>query len=192
VGTHQYGESQPLACTARVYNGAMGEADSREPTMIVDFWKGSRTVCVTLHGTQTPSDAEWDTVLEGMRRFGKENGNDFGRLCCLALTDSAGPNAKQRAAVAAILRGQSSRVAVVSGGGPLVHAVVTALSWFNPDTKMFAPNKAEAIREHLRLSRDDLESVAGRAVALQARFRKVQVVGAFAAACGVVPAPPAA
>jgi len=158
--------------------------------MIVDFWKGSRTVCVTLHGTQTPSDAEWDTVLEGMRRFGEETGNDFARLCCLALTDSGGPNAKQRAAVAAILNGQSSRVAVVSGGGPLVRAVVTALSWFNPDTKMFAPDKADAIREHLRLSHDDLEGVAVRAVALQSRFRKAHVVGAFAAACRVVSAPP--
>jgi hypothetical protein len=168
----------------------MGGANSQDATMIVDFWKGSRTVCVTLHGTQTPSDEEWDAVVEGMRRFRKENGNDLSRLCCLALTDSGGPNAKQRAAVAAILNGQSSRVAVVSGGGPLVRVVVTALSWFNPDTKMFAPDKADAIREHLRLSRDDLEGVAARAVELRARFRKVQVVGAFAAACGIVPAPP--
>jgi hypothetical protein len=167
----------------------MEGANSHDTTMIVDFWKGSRVVCVTLHATQTPSDAEWNPVLEGMRRFGKENSNDFARLCCLALTDSGGPNAKQRAAVAGILNGRTSRVAVISGGGPLVRVVVTALSWFNPDTKMFGPDKVDAIREHLGLTRDDLESVAVRAVELQARFRKVQVVKAFAAACGV-PAPP--
>jgi len=157
--------------------------------MIVDFWKGSRIVCVTLHGAKAPSDAEWNSFLEGMRRIGKKAGNDFARLCCLVLTDGGGPNAKQRAALAAILNGQSSRVAVVSGGGPLLRAMVTALSWFNPDTKMFAPDKADAIREHLRVSRDDLEGIAVRAVALQAEFRRARVVAAFAAACGVVSAP---
>jgi len=113
------------------------------PNMACQFIMG---VGVSLHTKDPPRDEEFEHMLELMRSC------DLDNVRFLAVTDGGAPNKVQRMKVNDILAGRSVPNAVVSSA-KLVRGVVMALSWFNPDLKVFAPKQ---MKEALRyLSIDD-------------------------------------
>jgi len=87
---------------------------------------------LVVYGTANPTDDEWNTYVEVMKRHGVD------RTMQLIFTDGGEPTAPQRRALNELLGGRSVPVAVVSGS-VRVRGTVTALSWFNRKIRAFPP-----------------------------------------------------
>ena len=88
-------------------------------------------VLVAVHSANAPSDEEWAEYLAFCMRLPS--------TCwrTLAVTEGGGPNAKQRRRMQEeYLRNHRMRVAVVTDAF-VVRGIVTALSWFNKETRWF-------------------------------------------------------
>jgi hypothetical protein len=109
--------------------------------MVSTLWSGSRTILVALNGRSFPSDAEWSDYMALARR-GLEAG---ARFRALSISDGGGPTGAQRHE-AATLAGSDPHAALVSSSR-LARGIATALSWFFPSFKVFAPREiARALR----------------------------------------------
>ncbi len=103
----------------------------RGTTMCAELVDG---VMLVVHGTMEPAAEEWSAYCEYAGAIRRSAG---GRLRTLVLTASdAGPNAGQRAEYQRRVAGANNRVAVLCAGG-VTRAILTAMSWFNPDMKAF-------------------------------------------------------
>jgi hypothetical protein len=89
-------------------------------------------VMLAAHTSKPPTDVEWDGYLALLR------GRDVEKMRSLVFTDGGAPNTAQRGQLNDALKGKTSIGAVVSSSA-LVRGVVTALRWFNPKIKAFAP-----------------------------------------------------
>jgi hypothetical protein len=110
------------------------------------------SVVVSLHGRADPSDAEWNDYLKLIDEIMTFHDGDTSRVRGLSVAAAGGPNATQRDEVNRRLRGQRVRVAIVTKG-TVERGIVTALSWFNPAIRAFAPTRndfAAALR-HLEV-----------------------------------------
>jgi hypothetical protein len=90
------------------------------------------TLLVLVHGARSPSDVDWDDyvlALGASRVTG-----------LLVATDGAGPDGRQRVKLNDLVkqRGGSFPTAVVTGS-VVARGIVTALGWFNPKLRAFAP-----------------------------------------------------
>lgn len=86
-----------------------------------------------VHSRHPPDDASWDAYLEDVRRM-----PSLEAMRTLVLTEGGGPNVRQRAALNAELRGQRTRVAVVSSS-IMVQGIISTLGLFNRDIRWFSP-----------------------------------------------------
>src|SRR5690349_14838883 len=112
------------------------------PEQVHELIRGN--LMITINTTKPPSDAEWNDYLEKFRRHGPE------KIRTLIFTDGRSPTAAQRKMVNDMLAGKPTTAAVICSS-PLVRGVVTALSWFNPKIKVFAPNELNAALEYLNV-----------------------------------------
>jgi len=110
-------------------------------------------VIVCIHTAQPPSDEEWHEFIVAIKSF-----KDVSKVRNLVLTEGGAPNSVQRRAVNELLQGKPGVSAVVSGSA-LVRGVVTALNWFNPYVKTFAPSEVEDAYRYLRLAPKDVEAL---------------------------------
>jgi hypothetical protein len=90
------------------------------------------TLLVLVHGPRSPSDIDWDDYT---RALGASPVTGV-----LVATDGAGPDGRQRAILNDLVkqRGGSFPTAVVTGS-LVARGIVTALGWFNPKLRAFAP-----------------------------------------------------
>jgi len=102
------------------------------PSMVHEI---SGDLFVVIHPATPPNDDDWMDYLRSWRPL------DMTRMRTLVFTDGGGPNAAQRKLANDALGGKASLTAVVSAS-QLVRGMVTALSWFNPKIKAFAPEEA--------------------------------------------------
>jgi hypothetical protein len=101
---------------------------------------------VVVLGEKDPSGSDWKTYLDAIISAEKSGIDVTARLRTLVFSDGAGPNAQQRKAVADYLKGRPSPLAIVTGV-TIMRGVITALGWFNPQVKAFAPDQLdEALR----------------------------------------------
>jgi hypothetical protein len=104
------------------------------------------------HTSRPPNDAEWDPYIDELVK------HDPKQLRSLAFTDGGAPSGAQRKQVNDFLKGQASRAAVITAS-TMVRGVVTALSWFNSQMKVYPPDELEAALQHLGVRPDEVPQV---------------------------------
>ena len=98
---------------------------------------------VVAQATESPGDEEW------RRNIALQTSIPAERVRVLVWTDGGAPNAKQRAALAAALKGTQPLSAVVTPPSSIARAVGTAIRWFNPQLGVFSHEDIEAALNHL-------------------------------------------
>lgn len=105
-------------------------------------------VIVYVHTADAPSDVEWD---QAMRFF---EAPDLRHLRVLVYTDGAAPNVSQRARLNGLLGSNKLPMAVLTPS-VLARAAGTAISWFNPNLRVYGPDDYEAAFKQLNASADE-------------------------------------
>lgn len=100
---------------------------------------------VSVHGPAVPTDGEWDKAMALLESVGPA------RARSLIWTEGGAPNATQRAKLAKVTGSARSPMAVLTASG-LARAAGTAMSWFNPAFRMFAPEELDAALDHLTIA----------------------------------------
>lgn len=108
-------------------------------------------VFVVVHGKPAPNDEEWDEYLA----FYRDN-----KKCrqMLVVTDGGGPNAKQRAKTNEHTKDTAMRVAVCTDV-TVVYGIVTALSWFNSEMKVFAKSRIGDAFTYLKVDQKAADNI---------------------------------
>jgi hypothetical protein len=109
-----------------------------------------------------PSTAEWNAYIEA----GKAHVRRHPNMCSLAVPGGAGPSTLQRKQMTEVVPA-SAKVAVIIGN-PVERGVTTALSWFLPSLKAFAPGEEAAAFNYLELSAVERAGVVAALARLQA------------------------
>jgi hypothetical protein len=118
---------------------------------------------IAVHGTEAPTDAEWHAMLETMRRA------DLKRFRGLIFTDGGAPNTAQRRRLTALVDAHPIHAAVVTAS-PVARGVVTALRWYIPGMKTFAPDRLPEALAYLRVSPAELKAVKATVARLRAEL----------------------
>jgi hypothetical protein len=103
---------------------------------------------LTVHSAQPPSDSEWGEWMVGCRAI------KASELRVLVFTDGGGPNTLQRATFTEYHRSEQPRIAVISTALH-VRGIVTALSWFNKQIRLFSPAEARTALDFLGIGPDE-------------------------------------
>jgi hypothetical protein len=101
-------------------------------------------VVVFVHGTQAPTDEEWDDVLDFYRR--KPEQSSFRSL---VYTAGGAPNASQRARLREAGQGRA-RIAVLTASA-VARAAGIAVGWFNPQIQIYGLKDIEMALDHLHV-----------------------------------------
>lgn len=115
------------------------------------------TVMIAVHSEAAPSDEEWDGYLALMAQQ-----PDLAAVRSLAFTDGGAPNSRQRKALNDLLTSRlrgAPGLAVAISSSALVRSVVTALSWFNPNVKAFAPDRVTDAYKYLKLTQSEMDAI---------------------------------
>jgi hypothetical protein len=128
-----------------------------KPTLAFSVEKlEGRTLLLWMHENAEPDDATWDDALKAGRAALSEQGP--GKVAFLVITDGGAPTSTQRKRLFEAMNGAHFPIAVMNTN-PLIRGVVTAISWFNPDIKAFAPTRfAEAV-DYLGFSADGVRTI---------------------------------
>lgn len=111
-------------------------------------WHFADRLSVTVHGRVDPSDAEWQSYLDDLLSLPNVADN-----AVLVYSEGGGPKALHRAALERAMAeaGQpEARVALVSASR-VMRGIGTAISWFNPHLRVFAPSKLDSALSYLEL-----------------------------------------
>jgi hypothetical protein len=129
---------------------------------------------IVVHSHKAPSDSEWDAYFTELVKHDPE------KLRSLVFTDGGALNTAQRKQVNDFLKGRSSPCAVVTSN-TIVRGVVTALGWFNPKIRSFAPSSANAAMQYLTIDPSDFSRVRRQLDLLRREFGSVPVQSLSAA-----------
>jgi hypothetical protein len=126
-------------------------------TMVHTTWRGSLTVLIAVHGRSLPADAEWQLYFdEAARLFGP--GADASRARILAITDGGAPSSRQREQLRAFLREREIWWTVITTSR-FARGVTTALGWFFPRFKIYAPQDFARAAEFLGVPAAEVPSL---------------------------------
>jgi hypothetical protein len=114
-----------------------------------------------------PAQAEWDAYLAAVRTHVKL----FPLPLSFVYTQGAGPTAMQRKQLTATIP-TKTRVAVITRSA-MERGIVTALSWFVPEFKSFAPGEEVASFDHLGLTAHERASVSACVARLRGQLEQV-------------------
>lgn len=114
-------------------------------------------VLVSALATRNPDDPEWEAYVAAYVGMPSD-----GTSKVLAVTDGGGPTSWQRMRLQDVLRGREQRAAVVTTSR-MARAVVSALSWFNPGVKAFAPARLGDALDYLDVA-EPLRTDVARAI----------------------------
>jgi hypothetical protein len=85
-------------------------------------------------------------------------------------TDGGAPNSSQRRIVNEILAGRPPIPAAVVSNSALARGVITALSWFNPKIKAFAPDEVIDAYHYLGFTSSQIQVLTPRLAQLQSQM----------------------
>ncbi len=138
---------------------------------VVDDERQQMSVLISVHGVQPPTDDEWEQYVRHCDELMRRHRGDTSRIGALSVTAGGGPTAGQRERLNGVTAGKSVRVSIVTPSA-VARGIVTALSWFNPAVRAFAPQRFPAALAHLALS-THMQSVArARLASLRAEARE--------------------
>ena len=138
----------------------------------LSFWlfRISNTI-VGVHTIESPTNKQWDEYVSMAKKLSAELG--FDEMRALSITDGGAPSGEQRKIINDSLGGRSVLTAIVSSS-PMVRNIVTALSWFNPKIKTFAPSRVRDALAHIGFAQSDVSKLCYR---LRPLAGSVQAVG---------------
>lgn len=120
---------------------------------------------LVLHGASTPTDAEWNDYTDAVSGE-LQRGLKPAEMRTLVFSEGEGPSAAQRKRVNDILTGRATPVAIVSSS-VMMRGIVTALQWFNPLMKVFAPDQVGDAFRFLKIQDRQHENIWKEAQKLQ-------------------------
>lgn len=120
-------------------------------------------VVIALHTSSAPTDEEWTEYTRAVKAM------DITKVKPLAFSDGGGPDSKQRKQLNDVLASRPGRAALVTSS-TLARSVVTALSWFNPLVKAFAPDEVAQAFDYLQLDSSEVQAVRGAIRMLAGKF----------------------
>ncbi len=133
---------------------------------------------LTVHGKESPSAAEWTQFCDLLGSMVKQSKGEIYRIRSLIVTDGGAPSAAQRDALHRLMAGQQPSGAIVTDNS-LVRGAVTALSWFNPKTRAFAPRRPNDLIDFLRLSKAEIPALIGDLQGVSKALGPVPTLAAF-------------
>jgi hypothetical protein len=128
--------------------------------------KSIKEIFVVAHADAPPTNEEWVATLDQYRKLA-----DIAKARILVFTEGGAPNTLQRDQLNKLFQGRHPKTAVVTGSR-MVRGVVTAVSWFNPQTRAFAPNDLEGALAHLNVEPSERSQVLALAAEVQAEIRR--------------------
>lgn len=102
--------------------------------------KGTAIVVV---GPSTPDDADWDLLVAAMRRERHQR--------TLVVSAGGGPSAAQRKAILDASGGKGLPAAIITDS-VVVRGIATAIAWFVPNVRAYAPGELQAALDHLQIT----------------------------------------
>lgn len=129
------------------------------PSMAYEFLR--RHLCIVMYKAcgETPVE-EWSAYVD----FIESHAHYGTRLKFFVHNEDGGTSLEQQWRLGPLLRENSSRIAVISAGARL-RLMVSIISTWNPNIRMFAPAELDAAFEHLRsdeFERDAIEAALAR------------------------------
>jgi hypothetical protein len=106
-------------------------------TMATRVWED---LLISLHTAEPPDEEGWLEYSQQLLALIRQTLQDPQKGRRIVFTDGGSPNLLQRAEINKILSGRAMKVAIVSSS-PATRGVVTALNWYNPLIRLFAPSK---------------------------------------------------
>lgn len=95
---------------------------------------------VVVVGAHTPSDADWKLLIEAHKRDRHQR--------TLVVSGGGGPSPAQRKAILDASGGKGLPAAILTDS-VVVRGIVTALSWFSPKIRAYAPGDLRGALDHL-------------------------------------------
>lgn len=120
---------------------------------------------IFLAGAGDFSREEWSGYIDAIKAEEKK-GIDVTRMRTLVFSDGGGPNATQRKMASDVLNGRSTPLAIVTGS-QMMRGVITALRWFNPQCRAFAPTEVAQALSFLEVTEHQYDAVLSIARHLQ-------------------------
>jgi hypothetical protein len=117
-------------------------------TMATRVWED---LLISLHTAEPPDDEEWSEYSRQLLALIRQTIEDPQKGRRIVFTDGGSPNLRQRAEINKILSGRAMKVAIISSS-PTAQGAVTALSWYNPLIRSFAPSKLSDAWQHLGIT----------------------------------------
>lgn len=107
---------------------------------------------IAVFNANAPTDEEWAEMIQVVKKA------DLARFRGLSFSDGGAPNSTQRRMMNAALGGKSPLSAVVTHSA-MARGVVTAMGWFNPNIKAFAPTELDEALRFLNVNRSEFEFI---------------------------------
>lgn len=119
-----------------------------------------RHVLVAVHGTASPSDAEWQAWAKLLDERGRAVGDELMLLSNLVVTEGGAPTTEQRALVnGMVTRGRSLPAVAVVTSSRMVRVLVRGFSIFNPRLRVFSPGEWRSAGLHVGVPSEHLPRV---------------------------------
>ena len=148
----------------RHFADPMGNVPGRVPSIAYEFLR--RHLCIVMY--KAPGDTpveEWSAYID----FLEAHAHYGSRLKLVVHNEDGGTSIEQKARLGPLLRENASRVAVISAGARLRFMVSIVSAW-NRNIKMFAPAELEAAFEHLQSDEVERGAIEGALERLRARI----------------------
>jgi hypothetical protein len=137
--------------------------------MVNSLWRaGDLVLVVSVHGSDSCSDAEWSEYLGMCGQAMAEHASDH-NIGGLVVSEGGGPTARQREELRIALGIRKPRVAVITSS-LVTRGIGTALSWFNPHLRTYPPRDWERALDHLHVQGAGREALLRHVYAQPAPF----------------------
>jgi hypothetical protein len=128
-------------------------------------WSAQGRVSIVVHGSEAPTDAEWDRYLADVKALPR-----IRELRVLVYSFGAGPTTFQRQKLHKQGAGHAPPVAILANRATQMRTVGTALTWFNGNVALFEASRIDEASVHLGLTAPELPPVVNELRTLKARF----------------------
>jgi hypothetical protein len=137
-------------CSGHAMSSAITRSTTARPRNVA--WREVQGMRVGYHNKDEPTDLDWSDVLAWTRdRCARPGIAKF-----LIVTDGGGPNAKQRSEFAKAVERRKTRTAIITGSA-IARSILTAMQWFIPTIRGFAPGDIYSAFAYLEIAPADYE-----------------------------------
>ncbi len=156
---------------------------------------GGFHVGIWLHTGSDPSPEEWTASCRNVSEFAKSNGGDFSRFRAFMVTDGGTPDALQRKELFRdALGGYPARMSVITEAvvtSALKRGIATALTWMNPNFRVFEPGDLALALDHIGLELARFDTIWESLASMQASMEQNATLRRIGARNRIAPSIPA-